>query len=154
MMENIKGYTRKSIKCPTCGVTNSETEMYCKNCGDRLQSVNKSLILALSPAGLAASFFTVFTLAVAKDYPFLWGLLPLPWIALGIAWKWHVIGAIILILLNALPFISGIVIQHIDSGEILGVVLAFLYSIPLYVIPLLTSAIILIVWKLTKHSNA
>lgn len=153
-MEDIKGYTRKLIKCPTCGVTNTGTEAYCKNCGEHLRSVNKSWILALSPAGLAASFFTVFTLAVAKEYPFLWGLLPLPWIALGIAWKWHIIGAVIFILLNALPFISGIVIQHMNSEEILGVVLAFLYSIPLYVLPLLTSAIILIVWRLTKHASA
>jgi len=134
--------------------------LICTNCYERLYedtdklNINdsewKGSVLILAPAFLAACFFTFFTVFVAQDYPFLWGLLPLPWIALGISWKWHLIGGVFLILLNVLPYIAGSIITDISSGESLGLAMMLPFFIALYNGPLSTAGIVLIVLRLRK----
>lgn len=149
------------IKCPKCGTENLRWRAACTNCGERLHKEDDKIkisdrdglgsILIFVPAFIAACFFSFFVVVVAKGYPFLWAFLPVPWIVLGVAGRWKLIGGILLVLQNVVPWVAISIIMNINSGEALSAAMIFPFLVVLYHGPLLTSGIILIVLGLKKQ---
>ena len=143
----------KVVRCPKCGAYSASTETSCTQCGMPLLRKHSISILAYIPAFIAACFFTLFIVNVTHFYHFLWWFLPLPWIAIIMAFRWNLVGGIVFILLNSLSFIIPFIIVSIDPGESLGASMVFLFFIVLYNGPLLTSAILLIVFEMKQRRN-
>ncbi len=153
---------QRTVTCPKCGTENLNWRAACTNCGERLHPDDDKLkisyregigsILIFVPDFIAAGFFTFFVVNVAKSYPFLWGMLPIPWIVVGISLKWRLIGGILSLLVSALPYIAFSMVMNVNSGEALGIAMVFPFIIVLFNGPLLTSAIILVVIEIKEKS--
>ena len=161
--------TKRTMMCPKCGFINSSWQSSCQNCGANLskdeiigavrgkeKDTSKLGCLFQSAlfAGVAGSgISTWFGARFVAEWLFFLPLIIVPWVGLVLAWRWPLIGGVILAVAGFLPIVALMNLTRIDPNEALGAALALMFVLPLITLPLVSSGILNIVrwYKGRKH---
>jgi len=103
-------------------------------------------------AGSGAS--TLFGARFVAEWLFFLPLIIVPWVGLVLAWRWPLIGGVILAVAGFLPIVVLMHLSRIDPAEALGVALAlFLFVLPWMTLPLVSSGVLNIVRRLKGRKH-
>jgi len=104
--------------------------------------------------GVAGSgFSTWFGALFVAEWLFFLPLIIVPWVGLVLAWRWPLIGGVILAVAGFFPIYALMIVTRIDPAEAFGVALALGFVLPGITLPLVSSGVLNIVqWlKGRKH---
>ena len=156
--------------CPKCGFRNFSWQSRCQNCGTNLskdeiigavrgkeKDTSKLGCLFQSAlfAGVAGSgISTWFGARFVAEWLFFLPLIIVPWVGLVLAWRWPIIGGVILAVAGFLPIYVIGIYQSVEPSDAFGAALALgLLVLPGITLPLVSSGVLNIVrWlKVRKH---